>query len=242
MGIQIHIPNPLHRWQGCGRQGVAADAAAEIEQFTLGEALLQAQGVGDVVSAVQVPGRQFQQDAVVARGDGLEHAGHGDVLIEADLPVAALVEIGDGGEAITPGVLRGKGAVPQFLRRGEAGGHSAVSDLPRLPPHSMRPGVIANLRRMRLPSTTPHPAAASSGSINSAQVSASFMPRASVSSKREWADSHSSGTVTSRSRSVFYHIVIAEGAGRGGHGDQSGASRRRYSSKPARSIWARRAG
>jgi len=65
---------------------------------------------------------QRQQEAVAARADGLQHAGHGDVLIEADLPAAALVEIGDGGEAITPGVLLGKGAVPQFLRRGETGG------------------------------------------------------------------------------------------------------------------------
>src|SRR5438309_5873621 len=39
----------------------------------------------------------------------------------------------------------------------------------------MRPGAIGYSRRMRLPSTTPHPAAFRAGSMCSARVSASFM-------------------------------------------------------------------
>ena len=50
-----------------------------------------------------------------------------------------------------------------------------VSGLPRRPWPSMRPSVIGYSRRMRLPSTTPQPAASSAGSICSALVSASFM-------------------------------------------------------------------
>ena len=67
-------------------------------------------------------GGQRQQDAVLAGGDRLQHPLHGDLLVEADLPAAALVGVGDGGEAITPGVLFGEGARPQLLGRGEAVG------------------------------------------------------------------------------------------------------------------------
>src|SRR6185312_2191236 len=38
-----------------------------------------------------------------------------------------------------------------------------------------RPRVIRSSRRMRLPSTTPHPASRKAGSTSSARVSASFM-------------------------------------------------------------------
>lgn len=57
-------------------------------------------------------GGHGQQDAVVAGGDRLQGTRHGDVLVEADLPTATLVGIGDGGEVITPGVFFGKAAVP----------------------------------------------------------------------------------------------------------------------------------
>ncbi len=47
--------------------------------------------------------------------------------------------------------------------------------MPRRPWPSMRPSVIGYSRRMRLPSTTPQPAAFSAGSMCSARVSASFI-------------------------------------------------------------------
>src|SRR6266852_2311325 len=55
--------------------------------------------------------------------------------------------------------------------------------MPRRPWPSMRPGVIGCDRRMRLPSTTPHPASFNAGSICSALVSASFMGGLQFSSK-----------------------------------------------------------
>ena len=54
-------------------------------------------------------------------------------------------------------------------------GDNAVSALPRLPWPSIRPSVIGYSRRMRLPATTPQPAALKAGSMCSALVSASFM-------------------------------------------------------------------
>jgi hypothetical protein len=47
---------------------VAADATAEIENMPRRKLLLQAQGVGDVVGAAQMPRRQLQQ---MARTDGV---------------------------------------------------------------------------------------------------------------------------------------------------------------------------
>ena len=67
VGIEIHKPHPLHLGQGRRRQGMAADAPTKIEHLAPGEARLQPQGVGDVVGAAQMPGRQLQQ---VGRADG----------------------------------------------------------------------------------------------------------------------------------------------------------------------------
>ncbi len=61
VGIEIHEPHLLHRWQGGCRQRMAADATTEVEHEATGKALLQPQGVGDVVGAAQMPGGEFQQ-------------------------------------------------------------------------------------------------------------------------------------------------------------------------------------
>ena len=50
-------------------------------------------------------------------GDGLQHPLDGDVLVVAALEVAALVLERHGGEAVAPGVLLGKGQVPEFVGR-----------------------------------------------------------------------------------------------------------------------------
>ena len=47
---------------------MAANATAKVEHLTAGELLLQPQGIGDVIGASQVPGRQLQQ---VTRTDGV---------------------------------------------------------------------------------------------------------------------------------------------------------------------------
>ena len=62
--VQIDAPHPLHLGQRCGRQGMAADATAEVEHLTAGELFLQPQGIGDVVGAAQMPGGQLQQVAI----------------------------------------------------------------------------------------------------------------------------------------------------------------------------------
>ena len=51
VGIEIHKPHPLHLGKSRRGQGMAADAAAEVEHLTAGKALLQPQGVSDVVGA-----------------------------------------------------------------------------------------------------------------------------------------------------------------------------------------------
>ena len=68
MGVEVHEPDLLHLGQGRRRQGMAANAATEIEHLAAGETLLQAQGIGDVVGAAQMPGCQFDQ---VGRADGV---------------------------------------------------------------------------------------------------------------------------------------------------------------------------
>ena len=70
-------------------------------------------------------GGEGEQDAGLTAGDGLQGARRGDVLIEADLPAAALVGIGNGGEAIAPGIFLGEAAGPELLGRGE-GGHRSL--------------------------------------------------------------------------------------------------------------------
>ena len=75
-------------------------------------------------------GGQREQDAVLAGGDGLQHPLHGDLLVKADLPAAALVGVGDGCEAIAPGVLFGEGALPQLLGTGEGFGLPLLARFP----------------------------------------------------------------------------------------------------------------
>ena len=45
----------------CGGQGMGADTTPEVENLATGELGLQAQGVGNVIGAAQVPGRQLKQ-------------------------------------------------------------------------------------------------------------------------------------------------------------------------------------
>ena len=68
LGIEIHKPHRLHLRLRCSRQGVGADATAEIEHVAAGELGLQPQGVGDVIGAAQMPGGQLQQVASAHRG------------------------------------------------------------------------------------------------------------------------------------------------------------------------------
>ena len=128
--------DPHQRVFGEGRERVVGlvgeDVAVGQEQDarTAGR-LAFALPVGEVPSALeQLPGelegdeglagagRQRQQDAVLPRGDGLQRAPDGDVLVVARLPVAALVLERDGGEAVAPDVLLGKDPVPEFVRGG----------------------------------------------------------------------------------------------------------------------------
>ena len=51
VGVEIHEPHPLHLGESRRGQGMAANAAAEVEHLAAGKALLQPQGVGDVVGA-----------------------------------------------------------------------------------------------------------------------------------------------------------------------------------------------
>ena len=63
-------------------------------------------------------GGEREQDARLIRGDGLQHALNGDVLIVAARMRTALVLKRHGGEAVTPGVRFGEGQVPEFFRAG----------------------------------------------------------------------------------------------------------------------------
>ena len=98
-GIRSTEPHVFHRPQAGGRQGMAADSPTEVEHLTAGEALLQPQGVGDVVSTVEVPGGQLQQ---VGR-DRLR------VLIEAARPAGDRSRRGAGWLS-SAGAVRGAGA------------------------------------------------------------------------------------------------------------------------------------
>jgi len=61
-------------------------------------------------------GGQCQQDALLIVGNGRKHPFDGYVLIVAALKVAAPILERHSGEAVTPGVLNGKGPAPQFIR------------------------------------------------------------------------------------------------------------------------------
>ena len=63
LGIEINKPHMPHVAQASGSQRMGADAPTEIQHIPMGELLLQAQGVSDVISAAEVPGRQLQQVA-----------------------------------------------------------------------------------------------------------------------------------------------------------------------------------
>ena len=62
-------------------------------------------------------GGEREQDACSVVGDGLQHALDGNVLVVADLDVAALVLERHGGEAVAPCVRLGERQVPEFIRR-----------------------------------------------------------------------------------------------------------------------------
>ena len=66
-------------------------------------------------------GGQGQQDPVLASGNLLQHALDGDLLIEANVPRAALVRERHRGEAVAPGVRLCEGPFPQLVGRGKGG-------------------------------------------------------------------------------------------------------------------------
>ena len=57
------------------------------------------------MKVLPVPVASVSRMRLLVRGDGLQHALDGDVLVVAALEVAALVLEGHGGEAVAPGVL-----------------------------------------------------------------------------------------------------------------------------------------
>jgi hypothetical protein len=102
-------------------------------------------------------GREGEQDAVALRGDGLQHALDGDVLVVPRPEVPAPVLEGHGGEAVAPGVRLREGAVPQLVWGGETGDlalHAGlhVDAVHALPvagvgePHGQLPRVVLGLR------------------------------------------------------------------------------------------------
>ena len=126
--------DPHHRILGEGGEGVVGLVGEDVAVGEEQDARAAVRFAAQVPAAVeQLPGDlegdeglaraggQRQQDAVAASGDGLQHALDGDVLVVAALEIAAPVLEGDGGEAVAPGVLLGKGQVPEFVGRRVAG-------------------------------------------------------------------------------------------------------------------------
>jgi|GEM_PF-2056568 len=66
-------------------------------------------------------GGQSQQDTILACGDGFQNSIDGDVLVVASLKVSASIFERHRCESITPGVLFGKGPVPEFVRGWKVG-------------------------------------------------------------------------------------------------------------------------
>ena len=68
------------------------------------------------------PGRQRQEDAVLLRGDGIEHLGDGVVLVVAGLPLATLVLEGHLCEPITPEYALCASVLPRRTRSQSSSG------------------------------------------------------------------------------------------------------------------------